>query len=75
MGRFNRLQKHMLSQFGLQRLVVLVGLEKDRHDRAGIHQHLAGQEPPNPSKYSGSVLRPRIVPFTARINPAFFACS
>jgi hypothetical protein len=35
----------------------------------------AGQELPNPSKYFGFVLRSGIVPFTAPINPASFACS
>jgi hypothetical protein len=57
------------------RFMVFVGFQEDGHHRARIHQHLAGQEPPNPSKYFGFVLRSRIVPFTAPINPAFFACS
>src|ERR1035438_9097593 len=57
------------------RFMVFVGFQQYGHDRAGIYQHLAGQEPPNPSKYFGFVLRSRIVPFTAPINPAFFACS
>ena len=57
------------------RFVVLVGFQQDGHDRACINQDLAGQEPPNPSKYFAFVLRSRTVPFTAPINPAFFACS
>src|SRR5947207_5489444 len=55
--------------------MVLVGFQQDRHDRAGIYQYLADQEPPNPSKYFALVLRSRSVPFTAPINPAFFAVS
>ncbi len=57
------------------RSVVFVGFQQYGHNRAGIYKHLAGQEPPNPSKYFGFVLRSRIVPFTTPINPAFFACS
>src|ERR1700737_1023848 len=57
------------------RFVVRVGFHEDGHDRAGIYQYLAAQEPPNPSKYFGFVLRSRVVPFTAPISPAFFACS
>src|ERR1035438_4386916 len=57
------------------RCMVLVGFQQDGHNRAGIYQYLPGQEPPNPSKYFGFVLRSRVVPFTAPINPDFFACS
>jgi hypothetical protein len=57
------------------RFMVFVGFQQDGHDRPGIHQNLAGQESPNPSKYFGFVLRSRAVPFTAPINPAFFASS
>src|SRR5437879_13269554 len=55
--------------------VVFVGFQQYGYDRAGIYEHLAGQEPPNPSKYFGFVLRSRIVPFTAPINPALLARS
>ena len=53
----------------------MVGFQQDGHDRAGVYQDLAGEEPPNPSEYFGFVLRSRAVPFTAPINPAFFARS
>src|ERR1017187_10262482 len=57
------------------RFMMLIGFQQDGHNRAGIHQYPSGQELPNPSKYFGVVLRSRIVPFTAPINPDFFACS
>lgn len=56
-------------------IVVFIGLQQDCYDRAGIDKQPGGQEPPNPSKYFGFVLRSRTFPFAAPINPALFACS
>ena len=55
------------------RLVVLVGIQQHGYDRAGVDENLAGQEPPNPAKCRGFVLRSRTFPLAAPINPAFFA--
>ena len=48
------------------RFVVFVGFQQCGHDRAGIYQQLGGQEPPNPSKYFGFVLRSRDVTLAER---------
>src|SRR5271169_5376758 len=57
------------------RFMVFIGFRQDGHNRPGIDQYLSVQEPPNPSKYFGFVLRSRGVSFTAPTKPDSFACS
>src|ERR1039458_3135553 len=57
------------------RCMVFVGFRQYGYNRAGIYQYGTIQEPPNPSKCPGLVLRSRLAPFTVPISPAFSACS
>jgi hypothetical protein len=57
------------------RFVMFVGFRQDGHDCTGVYQYRTDHELPNPSKCFGLVLRSRLAPRAAPINPAFLACS